>query len=141
MATKSGIILDDGEQVVQEVEAEFYATSSNPLAKLFGIIAQFINLILGNKEKAFLVITNKRIFVTATSVRLYCITAGKNISYILPSSVQEIGYVKSSTCWFFCPAYDFYYKTTMRMLRFQVKEFDEKQMKKLVDDFYGTLAK
>lgn len=139
MSTKSGVILDSGEQIVQEIEAELFAESSNPIMRAIGAVLKFVYLILGIKEKGFLVITNKRIHRVTTSVRLWFITTDRDLSYVLPSSVQQVGYIKSPTCWFFCPKYEFYYKTHVGMLRWEVKSFNEKEMKGLVDNFYNAL--
>ena len=58
---KSGVILTEGETLVAELEAELWATSANPIAKLVGQVVKFINLILGNKRKCYVFITNKRV--------------------------------------------------------------------------------
>ena len=41
---KSGLILGEDEHLVVELEAELWATSSNPIARLFGAVVKFINL-------------------------------------------------------------------------------------------------
>ena len=43
---KSGLILGEDEHLVVELEAELWATSSNPIARLIGAVVKFINLIL-----------------------------------------------------------------------------------------------
>lgn len=48
--TKSGIILEDGEKLVVELEAELWATSSNPIARFFGSIRRIFALCCGYKE-------------------------------------------------------------------------------------------
>ena len=92
---KSGIVLTEGENVVVELEAELWAASSNPLAKLVGQVVKFINLILGNKRKGYVVITNKRVVEVIQFTALWVLNAGKNVKYVLPSSVKEVGYTKA----------------------------------------------
>ena len=58
---KSGLILGEDEHLVVELEAELWATSSNPIARLIGGIIKFINLIFGNKRQGYVVITDKRV--------------------------------------------------------------------------------
>ena len=67
---KSGVVLTEGETLVAELEAELWATSANPFAKLVGQVVKFINLILGNKRKGYVVITNKRV-IEVSSLRLF----------------------------------------------------------------------
>ncbi|WP_461248730.1 hypothetical protein, partial [Treponema sp. R6D11] len=69
MATlASGIALADGENLVMEIEAELWATSSNPIAQFFGAIQRFFALIFGFKQKGFVVITNKRVVEVKTII-------------------------------------------------------------------------
>ena len=95
---KSGLILNEGENLVMELEAELWASSSNPLAKLVGSVAKFINLLLGNKRRGFIVITNKRVVEIIEFKALWVFNVGKNVKYLLPSSVKEVGYIKQGTC-------------------------------------------
>ena len=61
---KPQIALEEGEVIVAQLEAELWATSQNPLARLIGQIVRIINLILGNRRDGFITITNKRVFET-----------------------------------------------------------------------------
>ena len=94
---KSGLILNEGESLVMELEAELWASSSNPLAKMIGSIIKLINLILGNKRNGYIVITDKRVVEVIQYKSLWVLNTGK-IKYILPSSVKEVGYSKEGTC-------------------------------------------
>ena len=58
---KSGLILGEGENLVMELEAELWASSSNPIAKMIGSVTKFLNFLLGNRRKGFVVITDKRV--------------------------------------------------------------------------------
>ena len=69
---KSGVVLTEGETLVAELEAELWATSANPFAKLVGQVVKFINLILGNKRKGYVVITNKRVIEVIQFKALWC---------------------------------------------------------------------
>lgn len=62
MATlKSGLILGENEHLVVELEAELWATSSNPISLLIGNIVKFLNLLIGFKRKGYVVITDLRV--------------------------------------------------------------------------------
>ena len=49
---KSGIVLSEGEELILEMEAELWASSSNIIARILGAIAKIIALIFGIKKKA-----------------------------------------------------------------------------------------
>lgn len=85
---KSGLILKDGEQLVMEIEAELWATSSNPFARLLGEINRVIAMIFGNRRKGFVVITNKRVVNVVNIVNCYCFNTGRKVKYLLPSAVK-----------------------------------------------------
>ena len=90
---KSGLILREDENLVMELEAELWATSMNPLARLWGSIVRTVNLILGNKRKGFIVITDKRVMEITQFKALWVLNAGKDVKYVLPSSVKEVGFI------------------------------------------------
>jgi hypothetical protein len=114
MATlKSGIKLANDENLVMEIEAELWASSSNPFAKMMGLLRQFFALILGTKIKCFWVITNKRVVVVTELVNWYCFPVRREIRNILPQSITAVGYTREATCWCFCPAYTLYYNTVL----------------------------
>ena len=69
---KSGLILEDGESLVMEIEAELWATSSNPMAMALGQIEKSIAKILGRKVEGYLVITNKRVVEVSKEIVCYC---------------------------------------------------------------------
>ena len=58
---KSGLILEEGESLVMEIEGELWATSSNRVAMALGQIKKFFAKIFGHRINGFLVITNKRV--------------------------------------------------------------------------------
>lgn len=52
---KSGIILQDGEELVAEIEAELWASSANPIAKALGNIQRIVcGIFLVQKRRASL---------------------------------------------------------------------------------------
>ena len=138
---KSGVILTEGETLVAELEAELWATSANPIAKLVGQVVKFINLILGNKRKCYVVITNKRVIEVIQFTALWVLNAGKNVKYVLPSSVKEVGYTKEGTflgC--FCQAYSLYYDAFTQRTSVLLSTSDESEAQKIVDAFYKAIS-
>ena len=138
---KSGIVLTEGENVVVELEAELWAASSNHLAKLVGQVVKFINLILGNKRKGYVVITNKRVVEVIQFTALWVLNAGKNVKYVLPSSVKEVGYTKEGTflgC--FCQAYSLYYDSFTQRTSVLLSVSEESEAQKVVDAFYRAIS-
>lgn len=134
---KSGVILGEGENLIVELEAELWATSSNPIARFFGAILRIINLILGRKRKGFVVLTDKRIIEVNEKIACWCFNVGKDITYLIPSSIKEVGYMKKGTCCgCFCQAYTLYYDAFTQRTSILLKGFDEYQTKEITDKFY-----
>lgn len=138
---KSGVVLTEGETLVAELEAELWATSANPFAKLVGQVVKFINLILGNKRKGYVVITNKRVIEVIQFKALWVMNTGKNVKYVLPSSVKEVGYIKEGTfCGCFCQAYSLYYDAFTQRTSVLLSTSDESEAQKIVDAFYKAIS-
>ena len=137
---KSGIILSEGESLVMEIEAELWATSSNPLDILLGNIKKLIYMILGFRKSGFLVITNKRVIEVLTVIKCYCFKTGREVKYLLPSSVKEIGYIRLATCGCFCPAFYLYYESFTQKTRVLLSGANEAEAQKVVDAFYRAIS-
>ena len=137
---KSGIILSEGESLVMEIEAELWATSSNPLSILLGNIKKLIYMILGFRKSGFLVITNKRVIEVATVTKCYCFKTGREVKHLLPSSVKEIGYIRLATCGCFCPAFYLYYESFTQKTRVLLSGANEAEAQKVVDAFYRAIS-
>lgn len=138
---KSGLVLREGENLVMELEAELWASSSNPFAKLLGSVVKFINLLLGNKRQGFVVITDKRVVEVVQFKALWVLNAGKNIKYLLPSSVKEVGYVKEGTCCgCFCQSYTLYYDAFTQRTSILLPSDNEAEAQKIVDAFYQSIS-
>lgn len=137
---KSGVILNEDEHLVMELEAELWASSANPLAKLWGSVVKFLNLLLGNKRKGFVVITDKRVVEVIQFKALWVLNTGKNVKYLLPSSVKEVGYTKEGTCFgCFCQSYQLYYDAFTQRTSILLSDVDEAGAQKVVDSFYKAI--
>jgi hypothetical protein len=139
-ALASGIILAEDEKLVLEIEAELWASSSNPIARFIGEFQRIIAMILGIKRKSFVVITDKRVVEVTTFITCWVITTGRQVKYVLPSSVKEIGYEKNSTCCIFCPAYYLYYDAFTQRTSVLLKGANEDGALKAVNAFYAAIA-
>jgi hypothetical protein len=137
---KSGILLSEDENLVMEIEAELWATSSNPIARFFGAAAKFIAKIFGHKISGFLIITDKRVVEVKTTISCYCFTVGREVKYVLPSSVKEIGYNRAATFACCCPAYHLYYEGFTQRTSVLLQGVDESGAKKAADAFYNAIA-
>ncbi len=138
---KSGIVLTEGEHVIAELEAELWAESPNPIAKLIGQIYKFFAMLCGHRRKGFLVITNKRVVEVINLYNCYVFNTDKGVKYVLPSSIKEVGYTKSTVCGVFCPAYYLYYDSHTQRTSIQLKSSDDASAQKLVDAFYNAIAR
>lgn len=137
---KSGLILEEGESLVMEIEAELWATSSNPISMALGQVRKFFAKILGHKVDGYLVITNKRVVEVTKEIICYIFNNGTTVKYLLPSSVKEIGYVRKATCFCFCPAYYLYYEGFTQRTSVMLSGADEKTAQKTVDAFYKAIS-
>lgn len=138
---KSGIILGDDEKLVMELEAELWATSSNPIARAFGFVLRIIYFIFGFKLKGYLVITDKRVIEVRAAKACWIFNRSKDIKYVLPSSVKEVGYIKEGTvCGCFCQAYYFYYESWTQRTALMLTALDEAEAKAVVDAFYAAIC-
>ncbi len=138
---KSGIVLNEGENLVMELEAELWATSSNPIAKFIGAIKRIFALILGIKKEGFVVITDKRVVEVIRGKYFYVFDSGKVIRYLLPSGIKEIGYTKEPTFFCFCPAYQLFYEAYTQRTSVLLSDVDEAGAQRVVDAFYNALYK
>lgn len=138
---KSGLILGQDEHLVMELEAELWASSQNPLARLWGQCVKFINLLFGNKRKGFIVITDKRVVEVIEFKACWVLNAGKDVKYVLPSSVKEVGYTKEGTCFgCFCQSYNLYYDAFTQRTSVLLPVSDEAEAQKVVDAFYKAIS-
>ena len=137
---KSGLILEPGESLVMELEAELWATSSNPLAMAMGNIQRVINKILGFRKSGYLVITNKRVVEVSNITKCYVFNTEREMKYLLPSSVKEVGYRKVATCGIFCPAYYLYYDAHTQTTSILLSGANEAEAQKVADAFYRAIS-
>lgn len=137
---KSGLVLGEKEELVMELEAELWATSQNPIAKLIGKLRKLFALILGFRMNGYVVITDKRVVEILQRKACWVFNLGKNVKYVLPSSVKEVGYTKEGTCLgIFCQAYNLYYESFTQTTTVQLPIDDEKEAQKVVDAFYKAI--
>ena len=138
---KSGLILNEGEKLVIELEAEMWATSQNPIAKLIGQIRKLLALITGSKREGYIVITDKRVVEIVDFKACWVFHVAKNVKYVLPSSVKEVGYTKEgSFCGCFCPAFNLYYDAFTQRTSVLLPVTEETEAQKIVDAFYKAIS-
>lgn len=137
---KSGLILEEGESLVMEIEAELWATSSNPVAMAFGEIRKFFAKIFGRRRSCHLVITNRRVVQVTKQIECYCFNTGTTVKYLLPSSVKEIGYRRKATFGCCCPSFYLYYESFTETAALMLSGADEKTAQKTVDAFYKAIS-
>jgi len=137
---KSGLLLMEGETLVMEIEAELWASSSNPIVRFFGGISKFISMIFGFKKSGYVVVTNKRVVQVAKTITCYCCGGGKDVKYLLPSSLKEVGFRKQATFGCFCPSYHLYFEAFTQKTEVLLKGVDEVGAQRTVDTFYRAIA-
>lgn len=138
--SKSGIKLREGENLVVELEAELWATSSNIIARFFGFIRKLVYFIFGIRLHGFLVITDQRVIEVCDQKACWVFDMNKNVKYVLPSSVKEVGYTKEATFFCCCKAYHLYYDSTTQRTTILLKGVNESQAQSIVDSFYNAIS-
>lgn len=137
---KSGIALSQGEELILEMQAELWSSSSNVIARFFGAISRIFALLFGFKKKGYVVLTNKRVIEVRQNIACWCFNTRKEVKYILPNSVKEVGYVKVGTfCGCCCQAYSLYYDAFTQRTAIQLKGMHEEETIALVNTFYKTI--
>lgn len=136
----SGVVLEEGENLVMEMEAELWATSSNPIARAFGGINKFCAKLLGMSVNGYLVITDRRVMEVKNQKACWCFEVSKSVKYVLPSSIKEIGYEKAATFGCCCPVFNFYYESFTQRTTIQLNTRDDKEAVKIVDAFYNAIS-
>jgi hypothetical protein len=136
----SNIDFLENENIIADVEAELWASSSNIIARVFGAIARIFALLFGIKKKGYVILTNKRVIEVRQNISCWCFNTGKEVKYVLPNSVKEVGYVKVGTvCGCFCQAYSLYYDAFTQRTVIQLKGMHEEETVALVNTFYNTI--
>ena len=66
----------------------------------------------------------------------------KHLKYLLPGSIKEVGFYKTATCGFFCPAYYLYYEGLTQRTSIELSiNTDENEAQRIVDAFYNAIAR
>ena len=137
---KSGLILEDGEVLELALEAELWATSSNPLARLIGAINRFLSLLVGRKKHGYIIVTNKRLVEISQQMNCWCCNAGKDIKIVMPSTILEVGYVAEGTfCGCFCQAYHLYYEALTQQTSILLKGATEEEAANAAKALYNLV--
>ena len=138
---KSGLVLAENENLVMELEAELWAISSNPIARAFGWLLKLYFFLFGIRVHGYVVITDRRVVEVRDRKALWVFNVSKEIKYLLPNSIKEVGYTKSGTfCGCFCQAYHLYYEGWTQKTTILLKGVDEKGAQKIVDSFYAAIG-
>jgi hypothetical protein len=124
-----------------EIEAELWASSSNPIAQFLAQITKTNAMVLGFRNNGYLVITDKRVVEVSTQINCWCITTGRLFKYVLPASIKEVGYDKAATCGCFCPAYHLYYESFTQRTVVLLKGADEAGALKITDAFFAAISR
>ena len=136
---KSGMLLNEGEDLVIELEAEMWITGSNPIQRLMAYIYKYMAMLFGVKKEGYVVITNKRVVEVVRSKIFFIMDNGKIIRYLMPNSIKEVGYTKEPTFFCFCPVYQLFYDAITQRTSIRLKGMDEAEVQRIVHSFYTAL--
>ena len=130
----------DDERIIAEVEAQLWATNSNPIIRFIGRVIRFIAMLLGMRNRFHLIITNKRIIEIGETIECYCFTTKRTIRYVTPSSVKQVGYSKAATCGICCSAYYLFYCAQTQYTCILVDTSNESAVREVVEAFYKLIS-
>lgn len=139
--TDNQISLLPGEQVVFQIEADFWNVGNNPIQKALGKFIKILNKFLGTSIKGQLIVTNQRVIEVREDIHCYCISAGKSMKVVMPHSIKEVGYRMTRVCGLFCPVYTLYYEGHTQSTEIQVADGDEDEMVKYIEAFCSAVER
>ena len=88
-----------------------------------------------------IVITDKRVVEIIQAKACWVFNQGKNVKYVLPSSVKEVGYtLEGACCGCFCQAYNLYYDAFTQRTSVLLPVQEEAEAQKIVDAFYKAIS-
>jgi len=137
---ENSLALLPGEEVVFQLEGDVYGGGANPITQAVARLTAAIQKILGTKRKATLVVTNQRVLEYQELIVCWCIPSATNLKVVLPHSVQEVGYSRTTTCGFF-PYFNLYYQSFTQNTVFPIKGGSDEQLKDYVSKFYAAIQK
>jgi len=137
--SKSGVKLDDGEQIVVELEAELYARSANPFAQAAGSLLRLLDRIFGNKNSVFVVVTNKRIIELREHKVCYVFVTQRVVLNVLPQNVLDVGYERKAMIGCCCPAYTIFYNCHSGGRELMVRGLNEDGAAKAAKTFFDAI--
>ena len=137
----SNVKLVPGEQIVFELEADFWNVGNNPIQKAIGKTTRFIAKIFGYKVKGYLTVTDMRVIETREDISCYCIPTNRHTKVVLPHSVKEVGYSMEKVCGLFCPNYYFYYEGFTQSTIIQIENGSDEKLMDYVQKFYEAIKK
>lgn len=133
------VTLIPGEQIVFELEADFWNLGNNPIQKAIGKFMRLVAKILGHRIHGYLTVTNMRVIETKEEIQCYCIPTSKSSKVILPHSVKEVGYTMEKVCGVFCPTYFFYYEGLTQSTIIQIENGSDEKLMTYVQKFYEAM--
>jgi hypothetical protein len=137
--SENRISLLPDEQLVFQIEADFWNVGNNPLQKALGKFVKTINKILGTSIRGQLIVTNKRVIEVREDISCYCISAGKSMKVVMPHSIKEVGYKMTRVCGLFCPVYTLYYEGHTQSTEIQVADGSEADMVRYIEAFCSVV--
>ena len=112
MASKSELMLVEGETLVATLETEMYAQSTNIIANIIAKIVGFIATLLGSKRWGRLTITDRRIVIEIHQKMFYCFDSAATFSTLMPTAITSVDYAFAAQLLCFCRKYLFTISTS-----------------------------
>lgn len=107
MASKSELVLLDGETMQATLQTEMYAQSTNIIANIIAKILGFIAMVLGGKKWGQVTITDKRVVIEVHQKMFWCFDSGATFSTLMPNSISSVDYAFAAQILCFCRKYLF----------------------------------
>lgn len=107
MASKSDLLLMDGEVVVAALQTEMYAQSTNIIANIVARILGIFATIFGVKKWGQLTITDRRIVLEVHQKIFWCFDTGASFSTMMPNTISTVDYAFVGQVLCFCRKYVF----------------------------------
>lgn len=129
-----------GETIADVYEGNALPMGANPLAKMIGVMMNFIIKITGGHNRMYLVLTNMRVLLV-TSTQVFCgCTKARNFNTIASSSILEAGVTKNTQyCCFHARNVQIQSKTQLYSM--EVKKFKDEDLREFMATFSDHIIK
>lgn len=127
-----------GETLQFQLEGDLYEAGSSPITQALASLKELFAKNVGSPKKAKLVVTSQRILMLKEQKICWCITGLREYQVMMPSSVQLVGYRRTTLCGCF-PRFHLFIQGLTKTYDFPLKNVKETEVDGYVAKLYLAL--